>query len=135
MTGSAYALLFNLHKNRFLRSLYLIVVQGVVMIALAQISVVWVHLAFILLVATCASMISIPIISYVQENTEHEMLGRVMGLLNMVSIGILPLAYAMVSVVMSVGVTVPMILTVCGSVLILFSLMVLIDKKDIRTFD
>lgn len=130
LIGSTCALLLNFKNKRLLRSLLFIILQGITMILLAKVSIVSVHLILILIAATCASLITVPVISYIQENTEREMLGRVMGLISMASFGILPMAYVLVSITMSYGVTTEFILLICGITLALIGVLLLIWKRD-----
>lgn len=135
MLGSLAALLFNLKKKRLFRSTLLLMVQGLLLVGLGQVDIIWVHLLSIVIMASCASMVSVPIFSYVQENTDKEMLGRVMSLLNITSLGILPLSYALASFTLSAGISTALLLLFSGVILISFCIVVLSTNKGIQQAD
>ncbi|MDA1677500.1 MFS transporter [Bacillus cereus group sp. TH152-1LC] len=129
LVGSVASILLNLNKNRLKRSVALLAIQGTSLVIIGTITVIWVHLGIILIVAICASLISVPIISYIQENTEKQVLGRVMSLLSASSMGILPIAYSLVSGAISIGFGVSIILQVSGGILMAYCIYLAFNKR------
>lgn len=131
--GSIITGLINLNRKRGITVMLLLLLVGILTILFGQVSFVTGSVAIIFLMGVCISMVNIPIYSYVQENTEESKLGRVMSLLNISSNGLVPLSFATVSLLISLGIEFSFILSFSGALLILFCLIVLIFVKNIRT--
>ncbi|MDN4595195.1 hypothetical protein [Polycladomyces subterraneus] len=88
-----------------------------------------------LILGACISLINIPVISLVQEQTEKEKIGRVMSLSTMVSMGLIPISYGAVSGLLSTGIPISWILLFSGCVLFLFSALVFWKAKVLKATD
>lgn len=125
----------NIRKKRGLLALLFLLVPGLLMIFLAQITLLWQGVLLLGIMGTFLSLTNIPVISLMQEQTDPSKIGRVMAMLSMASMGLTPLSFGIIATLLSVGVPLVGILTVCGSILLLFTLFVLWKVKVLREVD
>lgn len=125
----------NIRKKRGLLALLFLLVPGLLMILLAQITLLWQGVLLLGIMGTFLSLTNIPVISLMQEQTDPSKIGRVMAMLSMASMGLTPLSFGIIATLLSVGVPLVGILTVCGSILLLFTLFVLWKVKVLREVD
>lgn len=125
----------NIRKKRGLLALLFLLVPGLLMILLAQITLLWQGVLLLGIMGTFLSLINIPVISLMQEQTDPSKIGRVMAMLSIASMGLTPLSFGIIATLLSVGVPLVGILTVCGSILLLFTLLVLWKVKVLREVD
>lgn len=125
----------NIRKKRGLLALLFLLVPGLLMILLAQITLLWQGVLLLGIMGTFLSLTNIPVISPMQEQTDPSKIGRVMAMLSMASMGLTPLSFGIIATLLSVGVPLVGILTVCGSILLLFTLFVLWKVKVLREVD
>lgn len=90
-------------------------VTGVCMGFLAIVHVAWFGMALMGAMGVVLSLMNIPIITYIQTIVGTAQLGRVMSLLSLMSMGLVPVSYAVSSFVLQRGVlTVRSLFIVCG---------------------
>lgn len=135
LIGGVTVGVLNLRKKRGFTALLLLTIPSVLMILLGQISLLWQGVLILGIMGIFMSVINIPIISLLQEQTDPSKIGRVMALLSMASMGLTPLSFGIIATLLSLGVPLVWILTVCGSVLLLFTLSVLWKVKVLREID
>ena len=73
----------------------LLVAFGVVLVSLGWITLTWIDFVLILMLSVGNGYIVISIITWIQQRTPREMLGRIMGMLMLATIGLVPLSQAL----------------------------------------
>lgn len=133
LLGSIITGILNLRKNRGVYTMVLLFLQGIMTLLYGVANEFWQFLVIVTTMGLCTSMVNIPIFSYVQETTKKTMLGSVMGIFTMVSNGLVPVSFLLVSTAISFQVPIDLILISCGSVIMIFCIFVVIKVKEIRT--
>jgi MFS transporter, DHA3 family, macrolide efflux protein len=87
---------------------------------------------FLWLLGICVSAINIPVISLIQYNVPKHLIGRIISVSTLVSIGLVPLSYGIVSLLLLAGISILIILLVSSASIILFSSILLLQKNALR---
>jgi DHA3 family macrolide efflux protein-like MFS transporter len=112
-----------------------LIVLGLWLVALSQVTLLWQGMVILMLHGICSSVINIPVFSLIQEQTDPGKMGRVMSLVMMSAMGLMPLSFGLVATLLSVGVSVSLILLVCGVILVLFTSLILWKAPVLRRAD
>ncbi|MDO7906065.1 MFS transporter [Paenibacillus sp. JX-17] len=89
-----------------------IALEGVLLILYSLSDRLPLSAALLALLGSCVSFINIPVISLVQESAPAHMLGRIVSLNTMVSMGLIPISYGLVSFLLTLKVGIqPMLVT------------------------
>ncbi|MBF0773759.1 MFS transporter [Mammaliicoccus sciuri] len=83
----------------------------------------------LLVMGICSAIINVLLISKIQEKTDNHMLGRVMSIVNASSNGLIPLSYALISLLLGFNVGISSIISVSAVIVILVSIMFIIYIK------
>ncbi|PEB51894.1 multidrug ABC transporter permease [Bacillus pseudomycoides] len=133
MLGGALLIgLLNIRKKRGLSILILISFLGISLSFLGQIYILSQGIILLVMMGFMSSMINIPLVSIIQENSETDKLGRVMSFVSASSNGLVPLSYAFVSICLTFGTPISDILLYCGCLITISSFLFLIKCKIIR---
>ncbi|PFD95494.1 multidrug ABC transporter permease [Bacillus cereus] len=133
MLGGALLIgLLNIRKKRGLSILILISFLGISLSFLGQIYVLWQGILLLVMMGFMSSMINVPLVSIIQENSERDKLGRVMSFVSASSNGLVPLSYAFVSICLTFGTSISDILLYCGLLITICSFLFIIKYKIVR---
>ncbi|PEC22606.1 MFS transporter [Bacillus cereus] len=133
MLGGALLIgLLNIRKNRGLSILILISFLGIFLSLLGQMYVLWQGILLLVMMGFMSSMINVPLVSIIQENSETDKLGRVMSFVNASSNGLVPLSYAFVSICLTFGTSISNILLYCGLLITILSILFITKYKIVR---
>jgi len=88
-----------------------------------------------LVVGTMMSMVDIPIIIYIQTVSDQKMLGRVMSLLSLTSMGLGPVSYALTSFILQHGLADAQTVMITGGTLLAITGLSIILFRDFRTME
>ncbi|MGH0516911.1 MFS transporter [Bacillus cereus] len=133
MLGGALLIgLLNIRKNRGLSILILISLLGIFLSLLGQMYVLWQGILLLVMMGFMSSMINVPLVSIIQENSETDKLGRVMSFVNASSNGLVPLSYAFVSICLTFGTSISNILLCCGLLITILSIFFITKYKIVR---
>ncbi|WIY59557.1 MFS transporter [Bacillus arachidis] len=133
MLGGALLIgLLNIRKKRGLSILILISFLGISLSFLGQIYVLWQGILLLVMMGFMSSMINVPLVSIIQENSETDKLGRVMSFVSASSNGLVPLSYAFVSICLTFGTSISDILLYCGLLITICSFLFIIKYKIVR---
>ncbi|MEH7458041.1 MFS transporter [Bacillus sp. JJ1127] len=133
MLGGALLIgLLNIRKKRGLSILILISCLGISLSFLGQIYILSQGIILLVMMGFMSSMINIPLVSIIQENSETDKLGRVMSFVSASSNGLVPLSYAFVSICLTFGTPISDILLYCGCLITISSFLFLIKCKIVR---
>ncbi|MCW9134309.1 MFS transporter [Bacillus paramycoides] len=133
MLGGALLIgLLNIRKKRGLSILILISFLGISLSFLSQIYVLWQGILLLVMMGFMSSMINVPLVSIIQENSDTDKLGRVMSFVSASSNGLVPLSYAFVSICLTFGTSISDILLYCGLLITICSFLFIIKYKIVR---
>lgn len=123
MCGFITLMMFPPKRKRLFLILAVITIEGVLLALIGQSANLWLLIALQFLMGFCIACNNVPMLSLIQEITERDKLGRVMSLASVSSMGLSPISYAMVSALLSAGVSISVVMPVLG---LTMSLMMLI---------
>lgn len=133
MLGGALLIgLLNIRKKRGLSILILISCLGISLSFLGQIYILSQGIILLVMMGFMSSMINIPLVSIIQENSETDKLGRAMSFVSAYSNGLVPLSYAFVSICLTFGTSISDILLYCGCLITIFSFLFIMKCKIVR---
>lgn len=133
MLGGALLIgLLNIRKKRGLSILILISCLGISLSFLGQIYILSQGIILLVMMGFMSSMINIPLVSIIQENSETDKLGRAMSFVSASSNGLVPLSYAFVSICLTFGTSISDILLYCGCLITIFSFLFIMKCKTVR---
>ncbi|MGP4077462.1 MFS transporter [Halobacillus sp. K22] len=135
LVGSIVIGSLNVKKNRGRLTLMTLVLAGISFIGLSFTAELWQSMVMLGLFGTFLSVSNISSISAIQSIIEEKVLGRVMGLISLASMGLIPVSYAITSAVLSLGISIHHIMA-AGSILVtLFAAFVFLTFKELRELD
>ncbi|WP_035532412.1 MFS transporter [Halobacillus kuroshimensis] len=135
LLGSVVIGILNLKRRRGKTSLRALMAAGAAFFALSFTEGVWFSLVCLVVFGCSLSICNIPVISVLQSFIEEKMMGRVMGLVSLASMGLVPVSYGVTSLILAAGVPIHQIMA-GGSVLVtLYVLFVYVRFKELRELD
>ncbi|GAA0368702.1 MFS transporter [Bacillus horti] len=135
LIGSIIIGILNVRKKRGKIAIIGIGFTALFYLALSLSPFFWLSFIFVLFIGLTMSIVNLPLISVVQSLISQEMLGRVMSLLSMSSMGLIPISYAITSILLAAGVSINTIMTF-GALPLLIAIPIVYWKvPDIRTVD
>ena len=135
LVGSIVIGSLNVTKKRGKITLLTLVLSGIAFIGLSFTAELWQSMVMLGLFGTFLSISNISSISAIQSIIEEKVLGRVMGLISLASMGLIPVSYALTSAVLSLGISIHHIMA-AGSILVtLFASFVFLTFKEFRELD
>ncbi|MCF6137782.1 MFS transporter [Pseudalkalibacillus berkeleyi] len=135
LIGSIIIGVLNVQKRRGLLVIIAVGFNGLVFTLFSFTSELWQSLALIALLGTTFSVINIPIIAAIQTIVKEEMMGRVMSLLSMASLGLVPVSFAITSMVLSLGVDITTIMLSGGALVVILAILIYAKVPGLRDFD
>nr|WP_259547559.1 MFS transporter [Heyndrickxia oleronia] len=108
---------------------------GIAMVFLSLVTTLWQGVLIFILIGLGITAGDIPIKSMIQEKTDPQKLGRVMGLMSTASSGLIPLSFGVTSLAISLNISISHILLVCGICVLCFFLIILLLSKKLRSVD
>ncbi|WP_226582001.1 MFS transporter [Halobacillus litoralis] len=135
LIGSVVVGVLNIKHNRGRVSLLSLIFGGVSFVALSFTTELWLSIVCLSLFGISLSMCNIPFIAALQSLVEEEMLGRVMGLVSLASMGLIPVSFAITSAVLAMGVSIHHIMAIGASLLTLYSMFAFMRFKELRELD
>jgi len=135
LIGSIVIGSLNVTKKRGKLTLSTLVLSGIAFIGLSFTTELWQSMVMLALFGTFLSISNISSISAIQSIIEEKVLGRVMGLISLASMGLIPVSYALTSAVLSLGISIHHIMA-AGSILVtIFASFVFLTFKELRELD
>lgn len=110
--------IFNIRKHRGAAVIGLIGMEGGLLILYSQWTVLTCSIVSLFLIGVCISYVNIIVISQMQQNVPKDKIGRVMSLNTMVSMGLIPVSYGVVSLLLNGSVSLTVLLTCAGMFII-----------------
>lgn len=135
LIGSILVGVLNVQKRRGLVVILAVGFNGLVFTLFSFTNELWQSLVLIALLGSTFSVINIPIIAAIQTIVKEEMMGRVMSLLSMASLGLVPVSFAITSMVLSLGVDITTIMLTGGALVVLFAIFIYSKVPGLRNFD
>ncbi|MFZ0368900.1 MAG: MFS transporter [Halobacillus sp.] len=135
LVGSIVIGSLNVTRKRGKITLLTLVLSGIAFIGLSFTAELWQSMVMLGLFGTFLSISNISSISAIQSIIEEKVLGRVMGLISLASMGLIPVSYALTSAVLSLGISIHHIMA-AGSILVtLFASFVFLTFTELRELD
>lgn len=120
-------------KKRLLMITVIIAIEGVLLSLLPLTPWVWAAIALQFLIGMGVAGNNVPMMSLIQQSADRDKLGRVMSLNNMVSMGLSPVSYAMVTALLAAQISMTWIMPIFGLTMSLVMLVLTLQLKVIRT--
>jgi DHA3 family macrolide efflux protein-like MFS transporter len=133
MAGSSIAGILNLKRRRALIALALIALLGVATALLSGIAAVWQGVGLMFAIGLFVAFSNNLTSTLIQQMVERDMMGRVQGVLSTASMGLVPVSYAIVSVLLSAGASISTVLLASGIGLFVYVLFILAAVKVVRS--
>ncbi|KHE72032.1 MFS transporter, partial [Halobacillus sp. BBL2006] len=135
LVGSILIGILNAKKNRGKLTLSTLVLSGIAFTGLSFTTELWQSILMLGLFGMCLSFSNISSISAIQSIIDEKVLGRVMGLISLASMGLIPVSYAITSGVLALGVSIDNIMAVGAVLVTLFAGFVFLTFKELRELD
>ncbi len=136
MIGGAFLIgIVNPKRKRGYIMLGQLLFLGLSLTLLSQVTTLWQASVVFILIGVGITTGDIPIKSLIQEKTDGQKIGRVMGLMSTASNGLIPLSYGATSIAISLNISISQILFFCGFFVICFFIFMLFLSKKLRTID
>ncbi len=135
LTGAVIVGVINIQKKRGLFAIITLGIMSLCYLALSQTTMLWQSVVVLFLIGTMMSACNIPIMAIIQSIVEKEMIGRVMSIVSMSSMGLIPVSYALTSLFLAIGFPISTVMLIGAVPLILFLIYIFLRVPIIRTFD
>jgi DHA3 family macrolide efflux protein-like MFS transporter len=133
--GAVMVGIMNIKRKRGVLAMGLIVLLGIATGSLSQIVFLWQGIALMFAAGFFLSFSNILTSSLIQQMVRPEMMGRVQGVLSTASMGFIPISYALVSVLLSIGISISTLLLVSCTIMVVYVLSILAKVKVVWTTD
>ncbi|MEK4099053.1 MULTISPECIES: MFS transporter [Bacillus] len=133
--GAVIVGLKNINRRRGLFCIIMMLLSGVFFLAINFSSVLWQALLAGMFYGITIAMAIVPLMAMIQSTVKEEMMGRVMSLLMLSSMGFIPLSYAFTSLALGVGIPIVTVMKSGAIAVIVFVLFVAIRVPVVRKFD
>lgn len=135
LLGSVVIGVLNLKKNRCKIALLSLIFSGIAFGGLSLTTELWMSILFLGLFGVSLSVTNIPLIAFLQSLIEEKMLGRVMGLISLASMGLIPVSYVLTSTILAMGVSIHHIMTAGAALVTLYASFIFLKFKELRDID
>lgn len=135
LLGSLIIGILNVQKKRGKIAIISIGFISLFYFALSFSELFWISLLLVFLIGLTMSIINLPLISVVQSVVSQEMIGRVMSLMSMSGMGLIPVSYALTSVLLAAGLGINTIMTIGSLPLVVAIPIIYMKVASIRTMD
>ncbi|UOY94526.1 MFS transporter [Ectobacillus sp. JY-23] len=127
--------LLNIQRSRGLFCIIMLFLSGIAFFFITQSDVVWQALLAGGLFGIALAMAALPLMAVIQSTVKEEMMGRVMSLMMLSSMGLIPLSYAATSMLLTFGIPIVVILKSGAIAIVLFALFVALRVPTVRNFN
>ncbi|MDA2064601.1 MFS transporter [Bacillus cereus] len=133
--GAVIVGLKNINRRRGLFCIIMMLLSGVFFLAINFSTVLWQALLAGMFYGITIAMAIVPLMAMIQSTVKEEMMGRVMSLLMLSSMGFIPLSYAFTSIALAIGIPIVTVMKSGAIAVIVFVLFVAIRVPVVRKFD
>ncbi len=133
--GAVIVGLKNINRRRGLFCIIMMLLSGVFFLSINFSTVLWQALLAVMFYGITIAMAIVPLMAMIQSTVKEEMMGRVMSLLMLSSMGFIPLSYAFTSIALPIGIPIVTVMKSGAIAVIVFVLFVAIRVPVVRKFD
>ncbi|MGY2610521.1 MFS transporter [Bacillus pretiosus] len=133
--GAVIVGLKNVNRRRGLFCIIMMLLSGVFFLSINFSTVLWQALLAGMFYGITIAMAIVPLMAMIQSTVKEEMMGRVMSLLMLSSMGFIPLSYAFTSIALAIGIPIVTVMKSGAIAVIVFVLFVAIRVPVVRKFD
>ncbi|MGU3372899.1 MFS transporter [Bacillus mycoides] len=133
--GAVIVGLKNINRRRGLFCIIMMLLSGVFFLAINFSTLLWQALLAGMFYGITIAMAIVPLMAMIQSTVKEEMMGRVMSLLMLSSMGFIPLSYAFTSLALGIGIPIVTVMKSGAIAVIVFVLFVAIRVPVVRKFD
>jgi len=133
--GAVIVGLKNINRRRGLFCIIMMLLSGIFFLAINFSTVLWQALLAGMFYGITIAMAIVPLMAMIQATVKEEMMGRVMSLLMLSSMGFIPLSYAFTSIALAIGIPIVTVMKSGAIAVIVFVLFVAIRVPVVRKFD
>ncbi|MED3397969.1 MFS transporter [Bacillus wiedmannii] len=133
--GAVIVGLKNINRRRGLFCIIMMLLSGVFFLSINFSTVLWQALLAGMFYGITIAMAIVPLMAMIQSTVKEEMMGRVMSLLMLSSMGFIPLSYAFTSIALAIGIPIVTVMKSGAIAVIVFILFVAIRVPVVRKFD
>ncbi|KEK25162.1 MFS transporter [Bacillus gaemokensis] len=133
--GAIIVGLKNINRRRGLFCIIMMLLSGVFFLSINFSTSLWQALLAGAFYGITIAMAIVPLMAMIQATVKEEMMGRVMSLLMLSSMGFIPLSYAITSLALAAGIPIVTIMKSGAIAVIVFVLFVAIRVPVVRKFD
>ncbi|KXY11565.1 MFS transporter [Bacillus sp. FSL K6-0067] len=133
--GAVIVGLKNINRRRGLFCIIMMLLSGVFFLSINFSTVLWQALLAGMFYGITIAMAIVPLMAMIQSTVKEEMMGRVMSLLMLSSMGFIPLSYAFTSIALAIGIPIVTVMKSGAIAVIVFVLFVAIRIPVVRKFD
>ncbi|PHB65284.1 MFS transporter [Bacillus wiedmannii] len=133
--GAVIVGLKNINRRRGLFCIIMMLLSGVFFLSINFSTVLWQALLAGMFYGITIAMAIVPLMAMIQSTVKEEMMGRVMSLLMLSSMGFIPLSYAFTSIALAIGIPIVTIMKSGAIAVIVFVLFVAVRVPVVRKFD
>ncbi|MEK4840480.1 MFS transporter [Bacillus sp. FSL L8-0152] len=133
--GAVIIGLKNINRRRGLFCIIMMLLSGVFFLSINFSTVLWQALLAGMFYGITIAMAIVPLMAMIQSTVKEEMMGRVMSLLMLSSMGFIPLSYAFTSIALAMGIPIVTVMKSGAIAVIVFVLFVAIRVPVVRKFD
>ncbi|RNA69264.1 MFS transporter [Alteribacter keqinensis] len=133
VAGSITIAVLNVNKKRGFIAMLSVLGMSVALLVLSQTFLLWQSMLAIFILGITFSFCNIPLISAIQDMCDKNMIGRVMSLLTMSSMGLTPVSFAITSLLLSIGVSIHYIMVTGAFLVMILVLFVFVKLPAVKT--
>ncbi|MFF2882840.1 MFS transporter [Bacillus toyonensis] len=133
--GAVIVGLKNINRRRGLFCIIMMLLSGIFFLSINFSTVLWQALLAGMFYGITIAMAIVPLMAMIQATVKEEMMGRVMSLLMLSSMGFIPLSYAFTSIALAIGIPIITVMKSGAIAVIVFVLFVAIRVPVVRKFD
>ncbi|PFJ08509.1 MFS transporter [Bacillus cereus] len=133
--GAVIVGLKNINRRRGLFCIIMMLLSGIFFLSINFSTLLWQALLSGMFYGITIAMAIIPLMAMIQSTVKEEMMGRVMSLLMLSSMGFIPLSYAFTSLALGIGIPIVTVMKSGAIAVIVFVLFVAIRVPVVRKFD
>ncbi|WP_182812030.1 MFS transporter [Bacillus sp. ME78] len=133
--GAIIVGLKNINRRRGLFCIIMMLLSGVFFLSINFSTVLWQALLAGMFYGITIAMAIVPLMAMIQSTVKEEMMGRVMSLLMLSSMGFIPLSYAFTSIALAMEIPIVTVMKSGAIAVIVFVLFVAIRVPVVRKFD
>ncbi|WP_242223940.1 MFS transporter [Bacillus cereus group sp. BfR-BA-01380] len=133
--GAVIVGLRNISRRRGLFCIIMMLLSGVFFLSINFSTTLWQALLSGCFYGITIAMAIVPLMAMIQSTVKEEMMGRVMSLLMLSSMGFIPISYAVTSLALAAGIPIVTVMTSGAVAVIVFVLFIAIRVPTVRKFD